>query len=342
MSEPLNASHVNPSQAQTAPKPSPAVADRVRGWLVAHTPELELLGPAGIYLAIVGLLLFYSPGLIVAMTATALLAALGPRLSADTLLRLYRAQPIAQGQGTALRGAIDSLSARAGLARAPSLAIIPTLAIGAFSAGVAPRQVILLTEGLLRRHSLREIVTIAAHEIGHMQAGHLPFFGLADTLTRLAQGLYYAGIIGCIFQALAWLAGEQVLGWALLLVLLAAPTLNSQLQLRLPRTREYDADQIAAALMGDTGAVVLFARSEDEACGSPIDDLLWPVPQRRIPLPSPVRAHFDGTERARALQAAPPPTLLPLLAIADEPLISLVGVGPIEMRPRNRWPGLWF
>jgi heat shock protein HtpX len=39
-----------------------------------------------------------------------------------------------------------------------------------------------------------------------------------------------------------------------------------------------------------------------------------------------------------ALQAPP----MPPLDIAEGPRISLIGVGPIEMRPRYRWPGVWF
>jgi heat shock protein HtpX len=28
--------------------------------------------------------------------------------------------------------------------------------------------------------------------------------------------------------------------------------------------------------------------------------------------------------------------------IQEAPMISLIGVGPIEMRPRYRWSGVWF
>ena len=343
MSEPINApAHTQDPPPQNAAKPGQTSLDRARLWSAAHAAELNLLVPTAAYLALAGLLLFATPGLAVCAIATALLAVFGSRASAETLLRLYRAQPIAPGQGMALRAAVARLSARAGLTQPPALAIIPTLAVGAFSAGAGERRVILLTEGLLRRHTLREIVAVAAHEIGHIQAGHLPFFALADTLTRLAQILYYAGIMGSLLQVIAWLAGEHLVGWAPLVVLLAAPSLNSQLQLRLPRLREHDADQLAATIMGDAGAIAAQARSEEPACGSPLDDLRWPVPQRRLPLPSPVRAHFDGTERALQLDNSPPAHLLAPLGVTDEPLISLVGAGPIEMRPRNRWPGLWF
>jgi heat shock protein HtpX len=28
--------------------------------------------------------------------------------------------------------------------------------------------------------------------------------------------------------------------------------------------------------------------------------------------------------------------------VAEEPMISLIGLGPIAMRPRYRFPGVWF
>ncbi len=315
--------------------------NQARSWFDAHAAELHLLGPVAIYLGGLGLLLFQGPGLLLAGSILAALAALGHRIPADTMLSLYRAEPIAPGQGLALRAAVEDLSARAKLGQAPALAIIPTLAIGAFSIGSGTRQAILLTEGLLRRRSLQEIVAIAAHEIGHLQAAHQSFFALADTTTRLAQALFYAGVVLTGLEALAWVAGERFLSWIALAALLAAPTLNSQLQLRLPRAREYEADAIAAALLGDADGLITVARSESPNVGTLLDDVRLPVPQRHIPLPSPVRAHFDGMDRADSLQAAPRP-LGPKLRVTDEPLISLVGVGPIEMRPRNRWPGLWF
>ena len=34
--------------------------------------------------------------------------------------------------------------------------------------------------------------------------------------------------------------------------------------------------------------------------------------------------------------------MLPQLSIAEEPMVSLIGLGPIAMRPRYRWTGVWF
>jgi heat shock protein HtpX len=72
------------------------------------------------------------------------------------------------------------------------------------------------------------------------------------------------------------------------------------------------------------------------------EDMMLPVPGRRIPTPSLLRSHpltQERVARLRALQDAP---MLPQLSIAEEPMVSLVGLGPIAMRPRYRWTGVWF
>ncbi len=322
-------------RAQTAVPYAKAFWDRHRG-------KAQLAGPAAAYLALVCGLLFGAWGLFVAVLASTLLVRLGPNISADTMLSLYRAQPIAPRQGAALRSALASLSARAELATAPAIAIIPSMAVGAFSVGQEPRTAILMTEGLLRRYSLREIVAITAHEVAHIKTGDLPYFALADVMTRLAQVLTYLGVALFVLDGLAWLIGEHFLSWWPIALLLLAPCLNSQLQLRLSRQREYDADRMASSLLGTTEQIAALALATQPDFGTPLDDFRLPVPQRRSPIPSPARAHLAGSIRAAALREGDPPPLLPPLTVTDEPLISLVGAGPIEMRPRDRWPGLWF
>ena len=319
-----------------------SLVPHVQDWWDRYRDIAQLTGPAAAYLALVCVLLFGAWGFLLALMISALLVRTGPNISADTILSLYRAQPIAPRQGAALRSALATLSARAELASAPAIAIIPSMAVGAFSTGHEPRTAILMTEGLLRRYSLREIVAITAHEIAHMKAGDLPFFALADVMTRLAQVLAYLGLALLVLNALAWLMREHFLSWWPVALLLLAPFLNSQLQLALPRQREYAADRMAASILGNTEQIAAIALAMGPDFGSFADDFRFPVPQRRSPIPSPVRAHLAGSVRAAALRDGDPPPMLAPLTVTDEPLVSLVGVGPIEMRPRDRWPGLWF
>ncbi len=316
--------------------------NRPTTWLDRNRSEFWLLGPVAAYLGLAMGLSWGWVGLIAAGVIVALLARFGPQIGAETMLSLYRAQSIAPNQGASLKASVIALAQRAELATTPELAIIPSVAIAAFSAGRAPKTVILLTEGLLRRFSLAEIVAIVAHEIAHIRAGDVSYFALADTITRVAQAVCYLGIALFFVHILTWLSGEaEIEAWLIVLMLLA-PFLNSQLQLQLSRQREYAADHMAAQLLGDTATVRSVALAMEPDFGTIFDDFRFPVPQRRNPIPSPVRAHMANSERVEHLASANPVTLMPPLRVTDEPLISLVGVGPIEMRPRNRWPGIWF
>jgi heat shock protein HtpX len=113
------------------------------------------------------------------------------------------------------------------------------------------------------------------------------------------------------------------------------------LQLALSSAREIDADRAAALLTGDSLGVASAVSRLDPIPGQALDDLMPPVPARKVPLPSMLRYPPLSDRRIARLNAfqAPP---MPPLDIAEGPRISLIGVGPIEMRPRYRWPGVWF
>jgi heat shock protein HtpX len=315
---------------------------RALAWLGTSQLRLALVGPVAFYLMVVASLLTGWPGVAIGLILALFLATFGSRIPADTMLSLYRAEPIAPGQGAALRAALDTLSRRAELQAPPALAVIPSLAIGAFAVGVGSRTAVLLTEGLLRRHALPEIVSLTAHEIAHIRRGDLADFALADTLTRVAQLLLYFGLALLALNVVAALGGERAVSWLLIALLLLGPFLSSQLQLAVPKTREFDADRLAAGLLGDGQVLADALARQATDQGNLIDDFRFPVPQRRTPSPSPLRAHPTPAERSRQLRLASLSTPHAKLMVPDEPMISLVGFGPIEMKPRNRWPGLWF
>jgi heat shock protein HtpX len=55
-----------------------------------------------------------------------------------------------------------------------------------------------------------------------------------------------------------------------------------------------------------------------------------------------LRSHPDTEDRIKRIEALSARPQLPADMVAELPMTSLVGFGPIEMRPRYRWPGLWF
>jgi heat shock protein HtpX len=276
-----------------------------------------------------------------ALLAVAGIVALALLLPPATLMWLYGARagdPRALQQTEAL---VEVLAQRGGLPRVPALYVVPSTLLSVFSLGTPDRSAIAMTEGLLRRLTMREIAGMLAHEIGHVRRGDLLALGIADLVTRFAQALYYLGLALVVLNVFRLLTGYEYVSWLTVALLILAPALLNLLQLQLSRKRELGADREGALLTGDPLGLASAISRLESSIGSFTDDLKPPVPARRVPLPSLLRCLPPDEERIARLRAldAPP---MPPLDIEESPRISLVGVGPIQMRPRYRWPGVWF
>lgn len=302
-----------------------------------------------VLLVSIGLLLVVATaivwGLVGAVTTASLLAGLyvlAPRVPPAAVMRLYRATHVPSGGVDQLSSLVDVLAHRAGLSSRPNLYVIPSMTLNAFATGTPSHSAIAITEGLLRRLTLREISGVLAHEISHIRNNDLEVMGLADVITRFLQLLSYVALVLAALNLLAMLSGEQVVSWWTVLLLYTAPAISSMLQLGLSRAREFDADREASVLTGDAIGLASALRQLDAHTGHFWEDLMFPVPGRRISQPSLLRSHPTNEDRiARLLSLHEQPRHEPLV-IVEQPMVSLVGLGPIEMRPRYRWPGLWY
>jgi heat shock protein HtpX len=281
-------------------------------------------------------------GALLALLMVLVLAAFGFKVPPDAIMRLYRARPLDARHGGQLAHIVEVLADRAELPAHPRLYVIPSMTLNAFAAGRPDRAAIAVTEGLLRRLSLREVTGVLAHEMSHIRNGDLVVMGLADAMTRYTQVLSYVAVLLAILNLPAMLFDEPPFPWSAIVLLYLAPAASSLLQLGLSRTREYDADLEAVGLTGDPIGLASALRSLERYQGRFWEDLMLPVPGRRIPQPSVLRSHPHTEDRiARLLDLGKRAHIAPI-KIVEEPLISLVGVGPIEMAPRFRWPGVWF
>jgi heat shock protein HtpX len=127
-----------------------------------------------------------------------------------------------------------------------------------------------------------------------------------------------------------------------LVLLYLAPTAGSLIQLALSRAREYDADLEAVSLIGNPGWLISALRKLDRYQGRFWEDLRLPVPARRSPLPSMLRSHPKTEDRIARLEAITEPSLLPEIDLGPGPTDLSPGQGPVAMRPRYRWTGVWF
>ncbi|MGQ0672495.1 MAG: zinc metalloprotease HtpX [Hyphomicrobium sp.] len=301
-----------------------------------------LLAGIGAVLAIATYLVWGLVGPVLTLVALATLYTLAPNVPPETMMRLYRARLVAAGNNSQLSSLVDVLAFRAELPNRPQLYIVPSMTLNAFAAGTPDRAAIAITEGLMRRLSLREIAGVLAHEMSHIRNNDLHIMGFADLVTRVLQLLSYVALALTLINVLLALQNDQLVSWWTVLLLYLAPALSSLLQLALSRAREFDADLEAVGLTGDPLGLAAALRRLDTYTGHIWEDLMFPVPARRVPQPSLLRTHPTTEERVSRLLSLGTRSKLDPIVIVEQPMVSLVGFGPIEMRPRYRWPGLWF
>jgi heat shock protein HtpX len=278
---------------------------------------------------------------IATLGAVAVIVAAALYASPAAIMRLYGARPYESGNIVQMQELLIELARRAQLPRQPGLYVIPSTLVSAFSYGLPERSAIAVTEGLLRRMTMREIAGILAHEESQIRQGNLFVLAIADFVTRAAQLMYYAGLALAALNLWRLVTGDELFSWWSIALLVLAPALLNTLQLSFPRAGIFDIDRKAALLTGDPLGLASAIARLDASTGSIVEDVTPPVPARRVPQPSLMRCPPAAQRRIARLHTFEVPPMPPL-DIAEGPRISLVGVGPIEMRPRYRWPGVWF
>jgi heat shock protein HtpX len=301
-----------------------------------------LVGGLGLLTAFSAWLIWGSMGIAVTLVVIGVIYAFAPRLPPELIMRMYRARELDPERGGQIVHIVDALADRAELPSAPRVYIIPSMTLNAFATGTHGNAVIGITEGLLRRLTLREVTGVLAHEISHIRNNDLAVMGLADVMTRFTQSLAYLAIVLTILNLPAFLMGQADISLVGLALLYLAPTASSLIQLALSRTREFDADLEGASLTGDPEALASALEKLERYQGAFWEDMALPVPGRRIPQPSLLRSHPKTEERVQRLRSLGERPLLPQLSAVDEPMLSLAGIGPMPMRPRYRWSGVWF
>lgn len=281
-------------------------------------------------------------GVVAASVAIAIILLLGPRVPFETVMRFYRAEEITPERGGELSRILEALAVRAKLPVAPRLYVIPSMTLNAFATGRRDRSAIAVTEGLLRRLDTREVAGVLAHEMSHIRNNDLAVMTLADALTRYTQLLAYIAVFLTILSLPLVFAGVAKVSWLAILLLYLAPTAGSLLQLALSRTREYDADLDGAMLTGDPRGLASALRRLDHYQGRFWEDMMMPVPGRRMPQPSLLRSHPATDDRVARLMEIEHTTDLVPLRVVSEPLVSLAGVAPTSLQPRFRFPGIWY
>ena len=257
-----------------------------------------LVGGLGLVTAFSAWLLWSWTGVLVALVWIGALYAFAPRLPPEMIMSLYRAQAIDPKQGEQILYIVGELAHRAKLPAVPAVYVIPSMTLNAFATGTPGNAVVGITEGLLRKLSLRELAGVLAHELSHVRNNDLSVMSLADVMTRFTQALSYLAVILAIFNLPAWLLGDSDMPFSALLLLYLTPTIGSLLQLGLSRTREYDADLEAAELTGDPRGLAEALAKLERYQGRFWEDLMFPVPRAAFRSPrccAPIRRRSSAS-----------------------------------------------
>jgi heat shock protein HtpX len=283
-------------------------------------------------------LLFGPEGALWGIVGWAVALAVSPSVSPRMVLSLYQARRLFPDEFPAGFRILETLARRAGLAQTPVLYYAPTSMVSAFTMGNRDDAAIVLTDGMLRTLNMRELAGVLAHELSHVRNNDLWVMSLADSISRLTGLMAVAGLLlACVTLPLL-LVGVVTVPIGLVLLLVAAPTIGSLMQLALSRAREFDADLDAAGLTGDpAGLASALEKLERFSAG------FWErmaMPGRRVPEPSLLRTHPQTWERVRRLMSlyggdAPP--------LGEEAPVRLPGaISAVSRPPRWRASGLWY
>jgi heat shock protein HtpX len=178
-------------------------------------------------------------------------------------VKAARAKPVTREEAPRLYAIVEDLTQRAGLPM-PKLYISPSDQPNAFATGRNPHHAaVAVTQGILKVLDEDELRGVLAHELGHV--GNRDIL-ISSVAAAIAMGITFAARMlmwGAIFGG----GGDDDNGgniFGLLAMMILAPIAAALLQMALSRSREYQADQTGAELIG-TGAPLARALEKIEA-----------------------------------------------------------------------------
>jgi heat shock protein HtpX len=298
---------------------------------------LLLLTMAGL-LVLVGWLFAGALGVVWSLLLAAALAILGPNVSARFILRMYRAQELSPRQAGGLYRVVGELAKRAGLSSMPRLYYVASPVLNAFALGRDGQSHLVVSAGILRKLTPRELTGVLAHEISHIRHNDTTVMGLADLFSRITGVLSTAGQLLLLFNLPLIVFSDYRINWWAIGVLIAAPAVSALIQLALSRAREYDADIGAAQITGDPEGLASALYKIERYQNNMLEQIM--LPGRGVPEPSILRTHPHTRDRLERLRALEPRYQAGELREPEMPDHLMQPDG--RLRPRWRSMGLWY
>jgi len=222
------------------------------------------------------------------------------RVSPHLVLQIRGAKQLSLEESPYLYEIVFRLCKRAGIKNIPTLYYMPGRLMDVFTTGLKENTSIALSYGIVRQLSESELTGVLAHEISHIRNNDLLVMLVAAVIASLTSFMALAGtILIMIYIPLFILTGEAV-PWLLLMLLLLAPTVSALMQLALSRSREFNADLVAARLTEDPLSLASALIKVENQQRSWIERIFMTSQHTRIPLL--LRSHPLVTDRVKRLK----------------------------------------
>jgi len=268
----------------------------VKNKLAARVQSVVLVVSLAFLMGLMGRLLGGDQLAIMLMAGAGVLYFVGPKMSPAIYLKFSSGRRLSPEAAPRLYSILRSLSQRAELPRLPVLFYLPTDTMVAFTVGPRDNAAIAISEGLMRGLSPQELAAVLAHEISHIRHNDIRTMAFAGMVGQMTSLLSLFGQFMLIISLPLIMAGQMLISWTAVLLLIFSPTLSSLLQLALSRAREYNADMSAAELIGNPEPLASALAKLERMQKSLYNRFLWPM-LPRLPQASWLRTHPPTRER---------------------------------------------
>jgi heat shock protein HtpX len=219
--------------------------------MFANTMKTTVLlaGLGGLIVAVAGLLGGGSSGAFTIGLLLAFVMVGGSYWFSDKLaLKSAKARIITAEEAPEFHGMVAALAARANMP-VPTVAIAPQAQPNAFATGRNPNNaVVCATEGLLQHLSKAEVEAVMAHELMHVKNRDILIGSVAAAIATAISFVAQMAMFASMFGGGRDDRGGNPIGT--LAVALLAPMAAGLMQMAISRSREFEADRSAAALLG--------------------------------------------------------------------------------------------
>ena len=320
--------------------------------LINLLQSVLIIGGMAVILGTIGWIFFGFTGLVMTVGIGLFFMISSSRVTPKMLTKLYGAKPVTPEQAPDLYRVLIELSRRAELPSVPRLFYLPSKIMNAFATGRKDNSYVVISDGLLRALTPREITGVMAHEVAHIRNNDMWVMGIADLFSRLTSFISTAGQFMLIFGLGLFMFGGKNIPFVGLLLLIFAPILSSLLQLGLSRTREYDADLGAFELTNDARGLASALNKLEKYQGGLMEKVF--LPGRKQKQPSLLRTHPQTEDRIEKLLSLEGVLSLKGEGRAVEPKLIVEKLSrptqifptrlyhPVKALPRWRFSGLWY